>query len=73
MENPFKRRSKEQREHPIHTPVELAAIAMRESGYKGYVADLGASSAGINLNLTDEARQKLLDELVPALKSLGFK
>lgn len=72
MENPFRRRV-EDAAKPILTPTEKIAVMLRNSGERAQIADLGASSAGINLNLTDSGRMELLAELEPAIKALGFK
>jgi hypothetical protein len=59
---------------PILSSVEKVAQYLRDDvGEDAQIADLGSSSAGINLNLSDDDRRDLLEELVPAIKSLGFK
>lgn len=72
MENPFRRTRAEQSE-PILTPVEKVTVILRSAGERANIVDLGASSAGINLCLTDTAREQLLIELEPAVLELGFK
>jgi hypothetical protein len=53
--------------------IEHAADELRKSGEDAQITDLGASSAGINLNLDEESRSQLLAEFGRALVSLGFK
>lgn len=71
MENPFKRRHTIEAEEPILSPVEMAANVLRSDlGERAAIVDLGASSAGINLNLTDEKRSALLEDFGSALRTV---
>ncbi|MEO9322240.1 hypothetical protein ABFT23_02035 [Nocardioides sp. C4-1] len=55
------------------SPIERAALQLREEGEGAQITDLGSSSAGINLNLNDDERDRLIAQFTSALQSLGFK